>query len=206
MKGRSTRRRLAAVAAAVTMTVTAVSGCGAHGFGDDESERLPGISLSLQPEPELVTPHPEPVMRGPADTGRPGAVLRVMEPPRGPIPVITELGAIVKRVEYRSRSGIDNSPTVVSGIVVTPKGPPPPGGWTTIAFGHGTTGVLDNCGPSEYVNLIGSDEIIAALVLNGFAVAMSAVGDSMDGGIAVLDAAAGWLDEHFADLPQGDCA
>lgn len=120
--------------------------------------------------------------------------------------MITELGAIVKRVEYRSRSGIDNSPTVVSGIVVTPKGPPPPGGWTTIAFGHGTTGVLDNCGPSEYVNLIGSDEIIAALVLNGFAVAMSAVGDSMDGGIAVLDAAAGWLDEHFADLPQGDCA
>ncbi|MDH3005652.1 MULTISPECIES: lipase family protein [Gordonia] len=167
----SNRRRFAAVVAAMT-TALVVSGCGAAGFTDDPSLNS-AIPLAIQSPPDLVTPYPEPIVRGAADTGGPGAVLAVADPPRGPIPVITELGAIVKRVEYRSTSGLDRSPTVVSGIVVTPKGEPPPGGWTTIAFGHGTTGVLDDCGPSEYVNLIGSDEIIAALVLNGFAVAMS---------------------------------
>lgn len=154
------------------VTAALVSGCGTSGVADDCTGHA-AIPLTIQPPPDLVTPYPEPVVVGARDTGSPGAVLEVEDPPRGPIPVIDELGAIVKRVEYRSTSGLDRSPTVVSGIVVTPKGIPPEGGWTTISFGHGTTGVLDNCGPSEYANLIGSDQIIAALVLNGFAVAMS---------------------------------
>lgn len=86
---------------------------------------------------------------------------------------ITELGATATRVVYRSTSGVDGRATDVSGTVVVPGGNAPAGGWPIVSFGHGTTGVLNNCGPSEYVNLLGSAPIVAALVLNGYAVTMT---------------------------------
>ena len=36
----------------------------------------------------------------------------------------------------------------MSGVVVTPTGDPPPGGWPIIAWAHGTTGVDRRCAPS----------------------------------------------------------
>ncbi|MCJ0892092.1 S9 family peptidase [Rhodococcus sp. ARC_M5] len=86
---------------------------------------------------------------------------------------ITELGATATRVVYRSTSGVTGEPTDVSGTVVIPGGTAPQGGWPVVSYGHGTTGVLEACGPSRYANLLGSAPIVAALVLNGFAVAMT---------------------------------
>ncbi|MCZ4518066.1 lipase [Rhodococcus ruber] len=86
---------------------------------------------------------------------------------------ITELGASATRVVYRSTSGVTGQPTEVSGTVIVPAGIAPQGGWPIVSFGHGTTGVLNACGPSLYANLLGNAPIVAALALNGFAVAMS---------------------------------
>ncbi|OZD85787.1 lipase [Rhodococcus sp. 05-339-2] len=86
---------------------------------------------------------------------------------------ITELGATATRVVYRSTSGVTGSPTEVSGTVIVPAGTAPEGGWPIVSFGHGTTGVLNACGPSLYANLLGNAPIVAALALNGFAVAMT---------------------------------
>lgn len=113
-------------------------------------------------------PDPPPIVGGAV----PGALISYT--PMDDIAVdITELGARATRVVYRSTSGTDGNPTEVSGTVVIPGGTAPDGGWPIVSFGHGTTGVLSNCGPSEYVNLLGSAPIVAALVLNGYAVTMT---------------------------------
>lgn len=81
--------------------------------------------------------------------------------------------ATYARIVYRSTSGIDGSPTEVSGVVAVPPGQPPKGGWPVLSFGHGTTGVLNKCAPSRFPTLPGNGLMMQAMVLNGFAVAMT---------------------------------
>lgn len=76
------------------------------------------------------------------------------------------------RVVYRSTSGDDGSPTVVSGAVFKPLGAPPSGGWPVVAFGHGTTGIDEPCGPSLSPDLMGVAGVVAGLTGKGFAVVM----------------------------------
>ena len=76
------------------------------------------------------------------------------------------------RVVYRSTSGDDGAPTVVSGAVVVPLGAPPAGGWPIVAFGHGTTGIDESCAPSNSDSLMGMSGLVAAIVSKGFAVVM----------------------------------
>lgn len=85
---------------------------------------------------------------------------------------IGKLGGESHRITYRSTSGIDGSPTIVTGTVFTPPGPAPEGGWNIVAYGHGTTGVLEDCAPSMYPHLIGNAGPVAALVNNGYVVVM----------------------------------
>jgi hypothetical protein len=47
-------------------------------------------------------------------------------------------------VEYRCYK-----PIVTSGLVRIPDAAPPPGGFATVAFSHGTVGVIPHCGPSR---------------------------------------------------------
>ena len=75
------------------------------------------------------------------------------------------------RVVYRSTSGDDGSPTVVSGSVFTPRGNPPPGGWPVVAFGHGTVGIEPQCGPSLSDSLTGQINVVLVLTNLGYAVA-----------------------------------
>jgi hypothetical protein len=77
------------------------------------------------------------------------------------------------RVVYRSTSGDDGSPTVVSGTVFTPLGQPPAGGWPVMSFGHGTTGWQENCGPSLSASLLGLDTVVNGFIERGYAVAMA---------------------------------
>ncbi|MEA2312666.1 MAG: hypothetical protein QOE28_2634, partial [Solirubrobacteraceae bacterium] len=51
-------------------------------------------------------------------------------------------------VLYRS-TGSDGSPIAVSGVVSIPKGKAPKKGWPVITYGHGTTGIADQCAPSR---------------------------------------------------------
>ena len=49
---------------------------------------------------------------------------------------------------YRS-TGVNGKPVAVSGLVHLPKGKAPKGGWPVVTWGHGTTGLGDQCAPSR---------------------------------------------------------
>jgi acetyl esterase/lipase len=86
---------------------------------------------------------------------------------------ISAISSVAARVVYASTSGVDGSPTEVSGTVFAPQGVAPDGGWPVIAYGHGTTGVLPDCGPSTDPGLLGSSPIVTALVRSGYVVTVS---------------------------------
>lgn len=77
------------------------------------------------------------------------------------------------RVVYRSTEGDTGAPTEVSGAVFTPGGTPPPGGWPVIAYGHGTLGIDEPCGPSLSPSLLGAVTWVTNLVAAGYAVTMA---------------------------------
>ncbi|AKK25863.1 lipase family protein [Mycobacterium sp. EPa45] len=76
-----------------------------------------------------------------------------------------------QRFTYASRSGINDSTTHVTGILLAPKGRPPEGGWHVVAFGHPTTGSLPGCGPSTSPQLT-SPAVVRQLLQAGYPVVM----------------------------------
>lgn len=137
----------------------------------------PGPQVVLTPPPsseirDLTAPFagaaelPPPDLR---DDG-PGSLLSVKR--FGANADLDEVDATAFRVVYRSTSET-GEPTEVSGLVAIPPGPPPKAGWPVVSFGHGTSGVLNRCAPTMYENLLGNAPMIAALVQNGFLVAMT---------------------------------
>lgn len=77
------------------------------------------------------------------------------------------------RVVYRSTEGDTGAPTVVSGSVFMPDGPPPTGGWPVIGFGHGTLGLDEPCAPSLSPTLLDNVVWVTKFVSAGYAVAMA---------------------------------
>ncbi len=71
-------------------------------------------------------------------------------------------------IRYRSTSGIDGTATEVGGTVFVPPGAPPPGGWPIVTFGHGTTGVTDECAPSRHPNLLGAINAVRQVLQRGY--------------------------------------
>ena len=57
------------------------------------------------------------------------------------------LGGKAFRVLYRS-TGIHGEPIAVSGVIITPLGPPPLNGRPIVAWAHPTTGIVPRCAPS----------------------------------------------------------
>src|SRR3954453_10516037 len=53
------------------------------------------------------------------------------------------------RVVLSRSTGVDGKPVAVSGLVSIPKGKTPKGGWPVVTWGHGTTGIADECAPSR---------------------------------------------------------
>ena len=68
---------------------------------------------------------------------------------------LTATGATLYRFVYESTSGVDGSQTAVSGVAAVPPGIAPAGGWPIVVYGHGTTGVQADCGPTLYPDLLG---------------------------------------------------
>ncbi|MBY4127322.1 lipase [Rhodococcus fascians] len=87
-------------------------------------------------------------------TGVPGTVLK-SEDFGERSTELSATGAALYRFVYESTSGVDGSPTAVSGVAAVPVGTPPAGGWPIVVYGHGTTGVRADCGPTLYPDLLG---------------------------------------------------
>jgi acetyl esterase/lipase len=80
------------------------------------------------------------------------------------------LGAATYRVLYRS-TGLDDKPILVSGIVVVPQGPPPPGGRPIVAWAHPTTGIVPRCAPSLAIFVFQQIQGLRSMVERGYVVA-----------------------------------
>ena len=79
-------------------------------------------------------------------------------------------GANAFRVVYHSTDG-GGTPVDVTGVVIVPKGPPPPNGRDIIAWAHGTSGIADACAPSTNTWLFGSIAGLSDLIKRGYIVA-----------------------------------
>lgn len=79
-------------------------------------------------------------------------------------------GATAYRVLYRS-TGMRGEPIVVSGAIIVPAGPVPPGGRPIMAWAHPTTGVVDKCAPSLARVLYHSIQGLQAMLERGYIVA-----------------------------------
>lgn len=104
--------------------------------------------------------------------GRHGSLIRSREAVSGPT-----IGGTTHLLLYRSTSAKGET-VAVSGVVSVPAGDPPDGGWPVISWGHGTTGMADECAPSRSavdqqtgVYTAVMDEMTASLVEDGYAVA-----------------------------------
>ncbi|WP_246230903.1 lipase family protein [Mycolicibacterium sediminis] len=88
-------------------------------------------------------------------------------------PLLQGLSSTAVKIRYKSTSGVDESATTVSGIVLVPKGDPPEGGWRMASVGHPTTGLLNSCAPSSDPGLMGSTGVIASFLTFGYVVVMT---------------------------------
>ena len=127
------------------------------------------VGLSGEP-PAAVSP--QPIEGADLSGSGPGSLVSAMTMPefsRSP----QGSGLNSARVVYRSTNGDSGEPTVVSGAVFTPGGAAPAGGWPVVAFGHGTLGIDEPCGPSLSATLLGLTDWVVKLTELGFAVAMA---------------------------------
>lgn len=92
--------------------------------------------LADPPAPSAFYTPPSVLQAGP-----PGTVIRSEAVPSQPS------GGRAWRVLYTSTAP-DGAAIAVSGVVVAPLGPAPPGGWPVVAWAHGTSGVASRCAPS----------------------------------------------------------
>jgi Secretory lipase len=109
--------------AALAIAGTAV-GCGGSEEASTTEKRASAVAV------------PNPLPPGP-----PGDLIRKQQVEAPP-------GARVWRILYHSRSP-DGRDIAVSGLIVAPDDPPPLGGFPVVAWAHGTTGLADECAPSQ---------------------------------------------------------
>jgi hypothetical protein len=107
-----------------------------------------------------VTPDPLP-------PGKPGAIIR--SEPSYDYRLFYEISAV--RILYHSRSA-NGQDVAVSGVVLLPDKPPPPGGWPIIAWAHEFTGSARQCAPSLVTNL-NDGPLLSMYVGLGYAVVAS---------------------------------
>jgi dipeptidyl aminopeptidase/acylaminoacyl peptidase len=80
------------------------------------------------------------------------------------------LGATAYRVLYRS-TGLKGEPIFVSGVVIVPRGDPPPGGRPIVAWAHPTSGVTPACAPSLAVFLFQQIQGLRSFIEHGYVIA-----------------------------------
>jgi alpha-beta hydrolase superfamily lysophospholipase len=79
-------------------------------------------------------------------------------------------GASAYRILYTS-TGLSGDPVPVSGVIVVPVGPIPPGGRPIVAWAHPTTGIVSRCAPSLARVFFASVQGLGAMLARGYVVA-----------------------------------
>jgi pimeloyl-ACP methyl ester carboxylesterase len=104
---------------------------------------LAGLGLGVSKVWRDLTPLPVPSFYDPPKRlpdGKPGNLIRWE-------PIYTMAPSPIWRVLYQS-TDLDGSPVAVSGVIATPPGSAPEGGWPLLASAHGTTGLARGAAPS----------------------------------------------------------
>ena len=96
--------------------------------------------------------------------GQPGTIVRQERIDGAP------LGAVAYRTLYRS-TGLKGEPIFVSGVIIVPRGDPPPGGRPIVAWAHPTSGVTPRCAPSLAIFLFQQIQGLRSFVERGYVVA-----------------------------------
>ena len=65
--------------------------------------------------------------------------------------------------------GVDNKEVMATALVFVPNKPTPANGWPIVAWAHGTTGVADQCAPSQQ-GLKGTQDLLEKLLTAGYVV------------------------------------
>jgi acetyl esterase/lipase len=79
-------------------------------------------------------------------------------------------GASAYRILYTS-TGLSGEPLPVSGVIIVPAGPVPPGGRPIVAWAHPTTGIVRRCAPSLARVFFASVQGLGAMLARGYVVA-----------------------------------
>ncbi|HLH48768.1 MAG TPA: alpha/beta fold hydrolase [Roseiarcus sp.] len=99
-----------------------------------------------------------------AEAGSPGSLISAEAMPGAPS------GGKAYRIVYWS-TGLANEPVKVSGVVIAPRGAPPPEGRPVVAWAHPTTGVVSRCAPSLARVFFSSVPGLGAMLERGYVVA-----------------------------------
>jgi alpha-beta hydrolase superfamily lysophospholipase len=84
-------------------------------------------------------------------------------------PMAAPPGAKAWKVLYHSRS-VAGTDVAVSGVVVVPTTPAPKGGRPVVTWGHGTTGLGDQCAPSKQADAASMIPLVKQLIDAGYVV------------------------------------
>ena len=103
--------------------------------------------------------------------GEPGAGTVVSDAPLPNLdPVLRDAASFARGMTYRSRSGIDDDNTHVTGSVFVPQGSPPEGGFPVVALAPQVVGTAADCAASLSPDLLGSSAAAVALLKAGYVV------------------------------------
>lgn len=163
------RRRRSIVVALLLTLVAVVAACGTDAGdadgGEGEEANSP-VRADLTTTTVMVPAGPEDTAfyqpPDPLPPGEPGALIWARQGR-------SVDGATQHVVLYHSRA-VDGRDIAVSGAVYLPDGPPPDGGWPIYSWGHGTTGLGDECAPSR-TGASSGVAWFAELIERGFVVA-----------------------------------
>lgn len=85
-------------------------------------------------------------------------------------PAIADAASFSRVITYRSRSGIDDDNTSVTGSVFVPKGAPPDGGFRIVVVAPQVVGTDAECAASLSADLLGNAAVVRELLLAGHVV------------------------------------
>jgi pimeloyl-ACP methyl ester carboxylesterase len=175
-RGRRTRPALAALLAATTLVV--VVACSSDPSTTSSGTSAPSGTTGTTNPADNTPTDPFYVAPDPLPGGEPGDIIR-SEPLAG-----APTGSQAWKVLYLS-TGIDGSPTAVSGVVIAPDATTTPGstpgsapsgtaveaGRPILSWAHPTTGVVDDCAPSTMSSVFELIPGLASFLEAGYVVA-----------------------------------